>query len=335
MIAGLFLLSVLYVAIVVALAVSGRREGLLVSLGCFAATLAAGWWHISISRSSTASIGFVFLPSVAAISGMIALGFGAARRRRGALAHALAMASILVAAVIPATEVVAGVQTKRLNARRDRDQSRRENAVQKHRREIRDLLVRVPERRADTLTALARANRTNREFLVAVLAEYGVDPTLLDTMAQSPDRGIALQAVRNLGTDSATLRRVYHSKSSRSYFLQSLAAHSHTPPDILREIHRLRPAAIMGLEIWFAQNPFTPTDVIDDIARTITDPHVARQLVRHPAVDCAMLQTIASRIGEALHDDETLARRLRQCSGSELRSSAAGTGATGRSNAHR
>lgn len=307
--------AVLYLLVVLALAASGRREGLLVSLACFAATLAAAWWHISASRSSTAAIGLVFLPFIAAISGAIALGFGAARRHPGALARTAGTMVILVAAVIPASEVVGAVQTKRLNVRRDLDQSRLDVAFQRHRREIRALLARVSEHRADTLTALLRANRNDRAFVIAVLPEYGIDPALLDSMAQSPDLGIALQAVRNRGADSATLRRVYHSKIYPSYFYQALVAHPHTPPDILREIHQMRPAPITGLDIWFADNPFTPSDVIRDIARSTRDPEVARRLVRHPAVDCGMLERIATSVGEPLRDDPMLAHRLRVCSG--------------------
>jgi hypothetical protein len=131
--------------------------------------------------------------------------------------------------------------------------------------------------------------------VLSVLEEHGVDPALLDSLAGSPDLGIALQAVRNRAATGSTLARVYRSSPNRNYFLQALAAHANTPPEILREIHQLRPAPISGLEIWFAQNPATPTDVIADIARDSRDPQVIRQLIRHPRVGCSMLQAFAAR----------------------------------------
>ena len=67
--AALFIPANPYVVVVLRLVATQRREGIAASLGCFLATLGAGTWHIMASRSSTASIGFVFLPALAAISG--------------------------------------------------------------------------------------------------------------------------------------------------------------------------------------------------------------------------------------------------------------------------
>lgn len=102
-----------YVLVVLRLVASGRPEGTAASLGCFLGTLAAGTWHIMASRSSTASIGFVFLPTLAAISGMIALGFGASRRRPAGAARVLGIVALIVAAAIPALELLASAKPPR------------------------------------------------------------------------------------------------------------------------------------------------------------------------------------------------------------------------------
>jgi len=311
--AALFVPAIPYLLVVLRLAATGRREGIVASLGCFFATLAAGTWHIMVSRSSTASIGFIFLPTIAAISGVIALGFGASRRRAGGAARVFGVLALIVAAVIPAVELIGVGETTQLNARRDSDQARLEQAFAAHKAELRAILTRVPERRADTLTALLRARRDDRAFALAVLDEYGVDSLLLDTLARSPDLGLALAAVRNRGARSFTLARVYRTATYRNYFLQALAAHINTPPEILREIHQLRPAPIGGLDYQFADNPATPSDVVADLVRSSADPDVLRRLARHPRLDCPLAQTLAERATEEVRRDPILQMRLSRC----------------------
>jgi hypothetical protein len=312
-----FIPAIPYVLVVLRLVTTGRREGVAASVGCFLATLAAGTWHILASRSSTASIGFVFLPTVAALSGVIALGFGMSRRRPVGAARMLGVVALIVAIAIPALELFAVAETRSLNHRRDTDQARLDQALAAHRAELRTLLVRVPERRADTLTALLRARRDDRAFALAVLGEYGVDSLLLDTLARSPDLGLALAAVRNRGTASFTLARVYRTSTHRDYFLQALAAHINTPPEILREIHQLRPAPIAGLDYQFANNPATPSDVVADLVRSSTDPQVLGLLAQHPRLDCPHAQVLAERSRAEISRDPILQMRLDRCAGGQ------------------
>ena len=130
-------------------------------------------------------------------------------------------------------------------------------------------------------------------MVLAALERPQVTAPLLDTFARSPDLGIALQAIRNANTSAQTLERVYRTHQYRNYFLQALVAHPNTPSAILREIHGLRPAPITGLDIWFAGNPATPTDVLRDVARTTESIDAVRTLLRHPALDCAIVESVA------------------------------------------
>ena len=312
-----FIPAIPYVLVVLRLVTTGRREGIAASLGCFLATLAAGTWHIMASRSSTAGIGFIFLPTIAAISGVIALAFGASRRRPSGAARVLGVVALIVAAAIPAVELIGVRETTSLNARRDSDQARMEQAFAADKAELRAMLMRVPERRGDTLTVLLRARRDDRPFALAVLDEYGVDSLLLDTLARSPDLGLALAAVRNRGAASFTLARVYRTSTYRFYFLQALAAHINTPPEILREIHQLRPAPITGLDYQFAGNPATPSDVVADLVHSSVDPQVLRLLARHPRLDCPLAQILAERTSAEVLRDPILQMRLSRCVGGQ------------------
>jgi hypothetical protein len=109
---------------------------------------------------------------------------------------------------------------------------------------------------------------TDRAFLIAALESRFVSADLLDRLANSPDLGIELQVARNPNSRSETLTRLYRTCSYPPYLHQALAAHSNTPPDILREIYSARRQFEVGyVETWLARNPATPKDTLDDIAR--------------------------------------------------------------------
>ena len=153
--------------------------------------------------------------------------------------------------------------------------------------------------------------RGQRELVLAALERTQVPTATLDTFARSPDLGIALQAIRNPSAPPATLERIYRTHEYRTYFLQALAAHANTPPATLREIHALRPAPITGLDIWFAGNPSTPADVLLDVARTSESISAARTLLRHPALDCRMIEGLAHGPAVRAHPgDVDVAERL-------------------------
>ena len=138
---------------------------------------------------------------------------------------------------------------------------------------------------------------------------FGATP--LDTFARSPDLGIALQAVRNVNASPETLERVYRTHPYRDYFLQALAEHPNTPAPILREIHALQPAPITGLDIAFAGNPSAPTDVLLDLARSSEEIEAVRTLLRHPALDCAMIEGVVRGPAVRSHpDDADVTERL-------------------------
>ena len=133
---------------------------------------------------------------------------------------------------------------------------------------------------------------TDRAFLLAAVPNDSVSPDLLDTLANSADLNIALEAVRNPNTRPETLEHVYRTKSYPDYFFQALAAHHHTPPNVLIELYH-RPQTIMGLDIWFAGNPATPKVILNEISRTATDRNVIAALLENPSLDCGMLTKLA------------------------------------------
>jgi hypothetical protein len=308
MLLTLLLLPLMYAAALFTLWSNRRREALGLSVAVFAVTIAVGYWAILQSRSSTASIGVIFLPILGSISGALVLAYGASRRSPNATLRSLGLVALLAAAAPAAIEINGARRTRNLNAQRDVDQTRRDRALAAYRLALDTLLRDAGERGGDTLAALLRARAHDREFLLAALERDVISTDALDTLVRSKDLGIALQAVRNPKTSSDALASVYRTSDYPAYFYQALAAHPNTPPQILREIHRVRPAPILGLDIWFAGNEAAPGDVLLDIARTTKSIDVIRVLLRNPSLDCAQLD--AASVGPALaanrNDEDSL-----------------------------
>jgi len=295
----------------VTLLVKRRPTGVALSVLAAAITFSVGAWEILQSRSSTAAIGFVFLPTLAAVAGTLAYAFGASRRAENRTLRVLGVAA-LAAAVLPTVIALRGGRsTIARNESRDADQARRDSAYARYRARFDTMLATRPDHATDTLRSLLGANRDDREFVLAALERPQVPATLLDTFARSPDLGIALQAVRNVNASPETLERVYRTHPYRDYFLQALAEHPNTPAPILREIHALKPAPITGLDIAFAGNPSAPTDVLLDLARSSEEIEAVRALLRHPALDCAMIEGVVRGPAVRSHpDDADVTERL-------------------------
>jgi hypothetical protein len=177
---------------------------------------------------------------------------------------------------------------------RDAAQAEHVRAVADNRTMLATMLRTVGGRGADSLERLVRLHIHDRDFLIAALERAELSAGLLDTLAGYGDQGVALVALRNPTTRGETLTRVYRTSSYPEYFYQALAAHRHTPPEILREIRSLRTTPLTGLDTWFAGNPATPRDILDEISRTSATAHVVRSLLGNPAIDCRLARQVAA-----------------------------------------
>jgi len=319
MLVTLVALPIAFVVWLAALAVRHRGREVGASLLACAITIAAGAWSIQQSRASTAAIGFIFLPVLGCAAGCLVLAYTASRRSGSRVMRILGLTA-LVGSTIPAVAALRGGRSSiARNQSRDADQARRDSAYARHRVRLDTVIASSGERAADTLAVLLREHRNDRELVLAALERREMPAVLLDSFARSPDLGIALQAIRNPGAPRETLERTYRTHQYRDYFLQALVEHPNTPPAMLREIRALRPAPISGLDIWFAGNRSTPADVLLDVARTSESIDAVRALLRHPALDCAMIEAAASGPAVRAHPadvdvaQQIIERRVERC----------------------
>ena len=130
------------------------------------------------------------------------------------------------------------------------------------------------------LDSSIRARMNDRAFLLAALQNDSISPWLLDTLANSSDLAIALAAVRNPNTRTATLEDVFRKDVYPATFTQALAAHRRTPPYIFRDLRKREPVN-SSFDIWFAGNPATPREILWEIA--LNSDLQEQLLVRNPA----------------------------------------------------
>ena len=244
------------------------------------------------SRSSTRGLAFLGFPLMAALGGFLGLAFGRYRassdvsRKIGAWLGLAAMLALI------AFNISGGLKEKTKNKGRDATQAEFSAEISRDRDSITAALKASPGRQRAWLDSSIRTRMADRAFLLAALPNDSMPPGLLDTLANSTDLNIALEAVRNPNTRPETLEHVYRSKSYPDYFFQALAAHHNTPPNVLRELYR-KPRTIMTLDIWFAGNPSTPHEVLDQLSRTATDRSIIAALLENPSLDCGMLTRLA------------------------------------------
>jgi hypothetical protein len=291
-----------YLALLAALLFKKEPRGIVFSLVFFAIALATALWAIKQSHSSTAGIGLLFVPSVAAVAGLLGLAFGRFRRDSQPGVRAAAWLSMAAALALVSCNVAEGAKTRTKNRARDVYQADFSAQVAGNRKQIDSALAENPKREREWLDSAIRARMNDRVFLLAALPHDSISPEVLDTVATLYDLDIALEAIRNPNAGSATLERVYRTKNYPDYFFQALAAHHNTPTPILKEIYQ-RPGTMGALAIWFAGNPSTPHEILDEIARTNTDRSVLGALLENPAITCPILTQVAVNLMKGQNRD--------------------------------
>ncbi len=261
----LLVLPAIYLTALVVLFVNRSRTGIGISLGLVAVTVAASWWAIMQIRSSTASLGFLGVPTAAAAAGLFGLAYGRWARSPERPRKMMGFVSLGAAILLLLTIVREGIGNRKQAQAREDTQARTTADIDRNRELIAAALSDNKGRERAYLDSAIRSRMNDRAFLIAALPNDSISADILDTLANSPDMGVALAAVRNRGTQGATLARVYREKSYPDYFFQALASHPNTPPDILRSLHN-NPGVISDLDASLASNPSTPRDVLDDIA---------------------------------------------------------------------
>jgi len=295
-------LPIAYVVVLIGMLIRRDPRGIVVSLLFGAIAVTTGMWAIFQSRSSTAGIAILGIPMMAAFAGFLGLAFGRFRTSTNPTYRIGAWVGLAGVLLLVSYNVSQGMQTKSKNRGKDAKQAEFSAEVARDREMIASAFKANPGRESAWLDSSIRTRMNDRAFLLAALPNHSISPEILDSLANSPDLGIALESVRNPNARSETLERVYRTKSYPDYFFQAVAAHKNTPPKVLLDLYH-RPQTITGLDIWFAGNPSSPREILDKISRTSTDRSVIGVLLENPSLDCPLLGQVGVNLLRVQHRD--------------------------------
>ncbi len=287
----------------VVLLVRGPRRGLAIGLIMCGVTLAAGYWSIVQSRSSTAALGFLLLPSAGALSGALATLSARLRVDPRQAVRVVAWALLLVSGGVAAAYGVGGTRERVKNRDRDRQAQESERLMGENRLAIAQLIRNNAGHESVALDAEIERHLGDRAFLIPALETPFVSDDRLDALSANGDLGLVLMSARNPGTRPDTLERIYRTSAYPSYFFQALAEHKNTPVAILRRLAD-EPAPINAetIERALARNPSVPRDILERLAGS-GDVYTLRNLLGNPALDCGLLRKANATLGPGDRND--------------------------------
>ena len=163
---GLIVVPIAYLVLVVTLLAKKTATGVGVSVLFCALAVGSAYWSITQSRSSTAAIGFIFLPFVGALGGFLGLAFG---RWRSSPEHTHSVAAFLGlagAVLLVAFNVREGTKTNVKNTVRDEQQTAHSEEIARDRALIAAGLGANENRQRAYLDSSIRARMKDRKSVV-------------------------------------------------------------------------------------------------------------------------------------------------------------------------
>ncbi len=297
-----------------------RRAGVY-GLLAYLVAFTIGVFAILESRSSTSGIGFLFLPMIAVVPGVLGFGLGVAQHSLGHFRETgrptvwprLGMAVALVGVVGVLTAQLYGWnETRQLNQSRDQETQRQREAIQANRRSLAERLAAAPDREAQIIEQMA-AETDDRTWLIPLASNPHASGLALDRLSQSGDFGVALSALRHANVPVDAIVRVYKTHSYPDYFFSTMAGNANTPAWLLAELYQKR-AQNYGIAPALAGNPNTQPDILDALLAD-ADQRTLKRLAENPALSCVQLNKARVRLQDegVVHPDDSLEKALARC----------------------
>lgn len=297
-----------------------RRAGIY-GLLAYLAAFTLGVFAILESRGSTSGIGFLFLPMVALVPGVLGFGLGVAQHRfrylrqtgRPTVWSRLGMAVALVGlAGVLLVQLNGWHDTYQLNQSRDQEAQRQREAIQANTRTLAERLASAPGREVQIIEQLV-AETGDRTWLIPLASNPHTSALTLDRLSQSADFGVALSAVRHVNVSAETIVRVYRTHSYPGYFFSTMAGNANTPAWLLAELYEKR-AQNYGIAPALAGNPNTQADILDALLAD-ADRRALKRLAENPALSCIQLHKVRVRLQDEKmgRPDSSLAKALARC----------------------
>ena len=247
-------------------------------------------------RSSTAAIGFIFLPMIAMLpmAGGFVLGYLHTRylykKQNGHASFGLKLSLMILSALLllpfiwQAHELS---ETIAKNTSRDNEALRQREAIKDNNDRLELALSRNPGKEVAILKQ--RINETqDRTQLIPIAKNSYASPEILEQLSYSSDLGVVLSVVRNDRVTQETLLRIYHEHNYPAYFYVDLSKNKKTPADILRQLYEQR-SLNSGITRNLARNPQLPQDLLNHLIIE-PDKHVLKNILERADITCQQIE---------------------------------------------
>jgi hypothetical protein len=282
-------LLAVYVVLLACWVWKGRYREALVSVGLASLAVGAAFWAMFQSRSSTAGLGALAVPTLAGMSGLSTLAMFSLGRSARPVLQRVRWLFALGALAPTILTLSGGVQT----ARRYRalDDETRLRAV--YREQIRQLLLANPGRESEILHQEIDKRRNDHVFVAMAIASDHVDAELLTTLG-SDSGGFAREVACDRNTPWSVVEHLYRTTARPEDVVRCVAGRDEAPAALLSELDVHPPRTPGGVRDLLARNPHTPRDILlklsDEIGIGIAD-----GLLENPAATCDMVKKAEAR----------------------------------------
>jgi hypothetical protein len=228
----------------------------LAAAGSYWLFMAAGTYHILISRGSTAGIGFLFIPVYSLLPALVGA-VGVAFARQPAIGYKILGGLILTAWIPMAGLILHGLlETRHKNAERDAQVRAQREAYLGYQKQLRE----QPDRYTAQTLLERLETQPDRAFLLAVASWKEAPDAVLEKLVDQDDGGVLLSLLRHPRTPMAAIEKAVR-LNERHYFSYDLAANPQTPKAVLLSLVRDRSRPVpMGRAL--VQNPNADCDVL-------------------------------------------------------------------------
>lgn len=297
------------------------RRAAVYGLLAYLISLVLGVFAILESRGSTSGIGFLFLPMIAMVPGVLGFALGVAQhglisfRKTGRQATwpRIGMAAALVGLFgVLTVQLYGWYDTQQLNQSRDQEAKRQREAIQDNKRTLANRLAASPGSEAQIIERMVDET-ADRTWLIPLASNPHTSAQTLARLSQSTDFGVALSALRHAKVPTEAIVRVYRSHSYPDYFFSTMAGNANTPAWLLAELYQKR-AQNYGIAPGLAGNPSTPSDILD-VLLVGADQRTLKRLAENPSITCAQLEQVRTLLqGDGVaRSGSRLAQVLARC----------------------
>jgi len=283
------------------------RRASLYGITAFGLFLLLGSFSILQSRSSTAGIGFIFLPIIALLPGVIGLVLGKFhtgylhRKQNNSTLEKFGIIIFSLLIIAPFVwQVNVLLNTVSKNKSRDIENARQREAIKNNFKALDILLSENPGREVDILNE--KMNQTqDRTELIPIAKNKYASSEILNKLSRSADFGVVLSVVRNRNTTEKTLEWIYKKHIYPSYFYADLSSNSNTPEMILRELYDKR-SQNSGIAQQLARNPNLPEDVLNKLTNEPRK-YVLRNILDRSEITCEQANKVIHTINKLKDTD--------------------------------